>query len=255
MSSVCRRAQQSAARASADAPGRPGGKLAWGCLLVFPSGIGFRRVFVFRMLALTFSVWQAPRFRSDYALPSAFPVCPGPGPCRSANLEAPAPAASPCGSGARARAWLHHRVARCRRTRWPSLPGMSWPRPMSIRKPRSTRAGRVMQEVARRARHHRVARCARRTRWPSHSHRPHHRDAGRRRGHERGLFAIRIRLRGRAASAGLRLPAHRHRGRAARSALAARCCEGCRQLRDAGAYDPALEIMTPEKSSIGLGRR
>ena len=26
-------------------------------------------------------------------------------------------------------------------------------------------------------------------------------------------------------------------------------------LRDAGAYDPALEIMTPEKSSIGLGRR
>ena len=35
-----------------------------------------------------------------------------------------------------------------------------------------------------------------------------------------------------------------------------RRCEGCRQsLRDAGAYDPALEIMTPEKSSIGLGRR
>ena len=33
-----------------------------------------------------------------------------------------------------------------------------------------------------------------------------------------------------------------------------RRCEGCRQsLRDAGAYDPALEIMTPEKSSIGLG--
>lgn len=33
-----------------------------------------------------------------------------------------------------------------------------------------------------------------------------------------------------------------------------RRCEGCRQaLRDAGLYDPALEIMTPEKSSIALG--
>lgn len=33
-----------------------------------------------------------------------------------------------------------------------------------------------------------------------------------------------------------------------------RRCEGCRQaLRDAGLYDPALEIMTPEKSSISLG--
>lgn len=33
-----------------------------------------------------------------------------------------------------------------------------------------------------------------------------------------------------------------------------RRCEGCRQaLRDAGLYDAALEIMTPEKSSIGLG--
>ncbi len=33
-----------------------------------------------------------------------------------------------------------------------------------------------------------------------------------------------------------------------------RRCEGCRQaLRDAGLYDPALEVMTPEKSSISLG--
>ncbi|KRC70749.1 HTH-type transcriptional regulator GntR [compost metagenome] len=33
-----------------------------------------------------------------------------------------------------------------------------------------------------------------------------------------------------------------------------RRCEGCRQaLRDAGLYDAALEIMTPEKSSISLG--
>ncbi|CAB3684436.1 HTH-type transcriptional regulator GntR [Achromobacter pestifer] len=33
-----------------------------------------------------------------------------------------------------------------------------------------------------------------------------------------------------------------------------RRCEGARQaLRDAGCYDPALEIMTPEKSSISLG--
>ncbi|WP_254925947.1 LacI family DNA-binding transcriptional regulator [Bordetella genomosp. 11] len=33
-----------------------------------------------------------------------------------------------------------------------------------------------------------------------------------------------------------------------------RRCEGCRQaLRDAGVYDPALEIMTPSKSSLGLG--
>ncbi len=33
-----------------------------------------------------------------------------------------------------------------------------------------------------------------------------------------------------------------------------RRCEGCRQaLRDAGLYDPALEIMTPQKSSISLG--
>ncbi|MBD9417690.1 LacI family DNA-binding transcriptional regulator [Achromobacter sp. ACM04] len=33
-----------------------------------------------------------------------------------------------------------------------------------------------------------------------------------------------------------------------------RRCEGCRQaLRDAGLYDAALEIMTPERSSIGLG--
>jgi LacI family gluconate utilization system Gnt-I transcriptional repressor len=33
-----------------------------------------------------------------------------------------------------------------------------------------------------------------------------------------------------------------------------RRCEGCRQaLRDAGLYDPALEIMTPSKSSLELG--
>lgn len=33
-----------------------------------------------------------------------------------------------------------------------------------------------------------------------------------------------------------------------------RRCEGCRQaLRDAACYDPALELMTPEKSSIALG--
>lgn len=33
-----------------------------------------------------------------------------------------------------------------------------------------------------------------------------------------------------------------------------RRCEGCRQaLRDAGLYDPALEIMTPSKSSLALG--
>jgi LacI family gluconate utilization system Gnt-I transcriptional repressor len=33
-----------------------------------------------------------------------------------------------------------------------------------------------------------------------------------------------------------------------------RRCEGARQaLRDAGCYDEALEIMTPEKSSISLG--
>lgn len=33
-----------------------------------------------------------------------------------------------------------------------------------------------------------------------------------------------------------------------------RRCDGCRQsLREAGLYDPALEIMTPEKSSIALG--
>jgi len=33
-----------------------------------------------------------------------------------------------------------------------------------------------------------------------------------------------------------------------------RRCEGCRQaLREAGLYDPALEIMTPQKSSIALG--
>uniref|UniRef100_UPI0039F0551E LacI family DNA-binding transcriptional regulator n=1 Tax=Bordetella sputigena TaxID=1416810 RepID=UPI0039F0551E len=33
-----------------------------------------------------------------------------------------------------------------------------------------------------------------------------------------------------------------------------RRCEGCRQaLRDAGLHDPALEIMTPSKSSLGLG--
>jgi LacI family gluconate utilization system Gnt-I transcriptional repressor len=33
-----------------------------------------------------------------------------------------------------------------------------------------------------------------------------------------------------------------------------RRCEGCRQaLRDAGMYDPALEIMTPSKSSLSLG--
>ncbi|WP_459616479.1 HTH-type transcriptional regulator GntR [Bordetella sp. 2513F-2] len=33
-----------------------------------------------------------------------------------------------------------------------------------------------------------------------------------------------------------------------------RRCEGCRHvLREAGCYDPALEIMVPDKSSIGLG--